>query len=571
MVVLIISIYLFLVFIFLLFAKGRQHSKRFLKNKYLRVSGLVLTNKKLFCSSHSTSFMLYKNMLSSLFIFKNVKWGEQCMQNLTNAGINSSLPIVKYEVYESNINFYKLYGFLKAIKNLDKKQVSFNLFVFVNQNKNIKNVEKLIKSFSLKNVFVRVYNCCEINYKLLASINTLNIYDTKKLNSNLNNNLDSNLNNNLKNNLNKNLNINLTNNFNNNVNKSLTIKKHKERRFLVNNLLSFNPNFLNLQEDFFVLYNNVPVGFDFAKYNNFVLSKKGNVNNINIVVKKTYNCENKLVIYNLSVSNLNSTMQTIILGCGKVFNKITTKNAIYGITNDMLRTKISNLLTGDSFCFYGNFENRTLQKDGFFCTKKINLKPNETYEIYFAVSQNFVDEKLNKLPQLIMQFNNAIGYFKSLNMPKVFCEDKTLNYLVNQFLIDKIINSKLQEPFKINADFNNLINLKFNPKYINKLLINKNLNSIFLLKKDYFLTYFNLLYFYFGMWQDKQGVSLNQDKSLFKNNASILLRFNKKVFTITLKNNNLKNEIGLNNIRYTNLNYLNFNENNLKPTIDLLF
>ena len=71
----------------------------------------------------------------------------------------------------------------------------------------------------------------------------------------------------------------------------------------------------------------------------------------------------------------------------------------------------------------------------------------------------------------------------------------------------------------------------------------KKLNSYFLIQKDYFKVYFNLLYYYFGMWQDKSGVNLNPDKSKLEDNCKISLNFDNKILKFRLRNSNLKNEI----------------------------
>lgn len=524
MVVLGICLYLFFIILGLL---ARRKAKKYCpKNKFIknlkRLSGLSISKSIFFGSTLSKEYLLFQKLCSGVFIFEKQQKFLECCQVFDRVGIDYFKPILKYEIYGKEIDLKEVFNKLKLIKNLDKKNVSFNLFIFFNNNNNFKPLAKLVKYFKFKCVNVKLYHCCEINYKLLSSINFFNI--------NLNNFcLDFNENNGMKNNSN-----------------SVNIKQNK-----INNLNLSKDKFKKVNGLFLVKDNDV-FEFDNFVYDSYYQSSFIENSNFKAEVSKTFDLENNCELFKVTIKNINSTIQTFNCCFGTIFENKTIKNNIYCVTQK--KEKLGVISFGEekkSTNLFG-FNNNFLEKDYLLAFKRIELKPKVEVEFYFAVfkSNKFLSE--NKQIKISQMFNDCWQQYSKIKSTKVLSKNKTLNYLVNEFLPKKIIENSICKGEET-QDLKWLIESNFNAKLLDKKLVIKNLNFIFLIKSDLFKTYFNLLYFYFGVWYSGKDLFLNDDKSLILSDVFVSCFKNDKIFKIEIVNKNTGNEVMVNKIKFSNL------------------
>lgn len=526
----ILGVLLYLIFISLiLFFSKRKTKDIILKNKK-RINNLVISKAKFFINKNN-AFYLYQSLLNGLVVFENLQKYNQLLKTFSDCGIDSSLPIYKLECYEKILNTQKLYKTLKDVKVLDNNKIEINFFVFYNNDKFLKPITKLIKYFCFKNIKVRIYNCVQIDYKLLSFINLLDLNTQNQI---LKNKINTHKKQELKNVL--------KNSFDNSVIKNLPTTKKIEGLFFYSNNSAFYENkyqFLNL------------TGQSFLTKNNF-----------EIKTNKAFNFNFSTTIYKVEVKNTLNTMQTLFCCFGTVFKNKTLKNSIYFVNKNKDRLSLINTLQNKNLCIIGNFEKHFCKKDYFYALKKLVLSPNQTQTFFFCVcsEKNILNGNLLNLTSNNLEnfYNTTLQDYSKINLPKILSQNKVLNYLINDCLPNKIISECILSNTKT-YDFDALLNKKFETSLIDKNVCNKNLKSYFLLSQNYFKVYFNLFYFYLGFWQGENGLNINKDKSYVLNTANVFIKNKLLPFKINVKNSNLKNEIEVNNVKFTNLNKLNIN------------
>ena len=469
-----------------------------------------------------------KYLSRGLYIFDKISDCKDCISYLRNAGIDEKLPIFKYEVYDKKVDYEKVYKLLSSAKILENKGMAFNLFLFFNDYSNFKPLNKLVKFFKFKKIFVRIYHCREIDFKLLATINKLDlslnsVKISKKVNGNKRIYFD----------------------------KSYFIKKD-----------AINGCYICLINETIV-----PNCFSYKNYESCcdIIVRGAKVN-----VIKRYNYKKDLEIFKINVRNLQSTMQNIEIRFGRIFDLKGAKNIYYCLNKGKDKVEIYNGLTDKNFVLLGKFNNYESYKNYVCFSKTIKLKSFESLEFYFAVSccKNIANYENINLENVFK--NNNLDYLE-IKTPNVVSKNKVLDYLINDYLISKIIENMVVNANCFDKDFLNLCNMNFDINLLDKSYTERKFNSYFLLQKDFFKAYFNLLYFYFGMWQDKIGININPDKSKLEDNCKVSLNFENKTLRFILKNKNLQNEIQLNNIKYTNLKHLNLLGDKFKGNMDLLY
>ena len=532
--------------------KSFNHAKQNIKIVKIKsknnIKSLRIIQQKFFYFKHGNLLKFFNLLSSGVYVFKNKSRKEEILSALTSSGINPFLPIFKCECYDSTLNLGKIYLTFKLAKGLDKMGFEFNLFLFINNPKHFKYLTKLINYFSFKNIKTKIYNCCEIGYKLLSAINFLN------LNPETNFNMQSKIE---------------MENYKNNI--SLYAKI--DGVYLTSN-----------QENF---------RFNMFKYNQYYLTdEKANLKFYS-TLSKTYDYKNKATLYKLKIKNLTSTTQTYKCCFGTVFGFEGCKNTFYCVDSKKTKTMVDcdfyvensscNYVKKASKCFNANKEKGIIllgefsclntYKNYFYCYKLLKVKPGQETTFYFAVGELNYFYSFDFIANLEQNFESVKNNFNNIKLPKVLSENKTLNYLINTFLPQKIIEQVVFKN-KFTADFNLMLNKNFSPALIDKNAIllknNKNFSSFFLIKDNFFKVYFNLLYFYFGIWQDKNGMYLNFDKSLIIKSGGIFLKQEKNKKYVSIKNLNLKNEVEINKIKYTNLNFLGFDFDK-KNNISLCF
>lgn len=541
-----------LISIFIFYFKGKFKTKvkakktKILKAVKNRLKGLRLFNGFLFTSNNSASFNFFKNLSSGLFVFENEKIFNDSKTLFFNSGLDLTLPVFKYEFYFDVKNYPKLqefYNTLKIIKRVDDKNISFNFLVFYNNPKNYKPLQKLIKHFKFNFVKTRLYNCCEIDYKLLSILNNL---DVNKKNNIIQKNKQIFFNNKLKRNINNNM--------------------------IKNKLKSVSDQPIG----FYLQKNTDKYYFESFKYSNYYESSFLEKNNFNAILNKTFNYKNNTQYFKLTIKNFTSTMQTYKVCFGIKLNTKTFKNTFYTVKQSSYKTcVINNFDEEKSINLIGNFKTQKLAEDYLLSSKNIKLKPFETINFYFALSKTGEYFSKEFLLNLDKSFENNWKNYSGLKLTKVLSPNKTLNYLLNEFLPQKIIEQTITNNC-VTPDFFSLQNKTFDRANIDKSLFQKilkncNFNLFFLIKNNLFKTYFNLLYFYLGIWQSSSGVYLNQDKSLIQNNSVVVCQTENDFFNLKISNTFNPLEVEINNIKFSNLKMLSYSMVQNKKDISLVF
>jgi len=126
-------------------------------------------------------------------------------------------------------------------------------------------------------------------------------------------------------------------------------------------------------------------------------------------------------------------------------------------------------------------------------------------------------------------------------------------------LPNRIIKNLILGISKSEDDFFSLLNKRLDLKLCNQKMVSSFVQKFFLSKANLYTIYFNLIFYYFGVYPTNIGVSFNSEKSLILDNASISFKVDNTPRILNLKNNSLKNEIKIDDVKYTNLDFLNFN------------
>ncbi len=528
MIILCIFLYIFFIFLSLYNFKGKKKKKVFVKKIKTRVISLILSKNKFFCSLNSFCFKTNNQLNRGFYIFDKISSCQNCLKILKDAGIDEKLPIYKYELYDKKINYELFYKFLVNVKRLDNQKISFNLFIFFDNYCNFKAIKKLVNYFKFKNVITRIYYSGEIDYKLLSVINFLNL--------------------------------------------NLQVDCKKQYKKGISNCFNYQP-FIKIDkiDGFYLEQNDKKILLNDYCYKDFYVYSSKENNHLYVNFFRTYNYEKDLNLCKVSIENSSSAMQSIKLCFGKSFLENNAKNAFYCLEKNKYRFNIYNGYTHKCFTFYSDDVKLEKFKNHIIFYKELKVKQNEKLDFFFAYSEFNKKQFIEKFDIKILFENNPLNYL-TIRTPKVISSNKMLNLLINEFLVNKIIEKVIVSGNCFDKDFLSLLSLKFNNSLLDKSFVEKKLSSFFLIKQDFFKTYFNLLYFYFGVWQDDSGVNLNPDKSKLEDNSVINLNFKNRFLSFKLKNKNLKNEIQVNNIKYSNLKYLNLEDNDkFTENIDLLY
>jgi len=521
MVIFLVVFYLLLCFIVMML-KRKKPKRKYIKSKNKRVLSFYAGKALFFCSRLSFEYLMLKKAYESQIFFKNDKDYLKIVLPLKNSGINFYNPVYKLECYK-DFDIVKIYLQMQQFKRLEDKGFDFNLFIFVDDYKNLKKLIKIKKTLGFKKADVRVFHCLEINFDLLCSINFLNLMQDKNLK-------------------NKKAKMGLL------KPKSVDIEDDLFFKNLEDNNLSF-------------CFNNNIFEIKNYQYKDYALNSCFECDYCKIDTFLSYNYKEKCKIFKIKTTNNIDKKISLKMCFGTIFNKKIPKNCLY-----VFKDAFDGFCFEDINCnkkFYMKAKNVNLQQNknkDIFITKDIKLDAFKTCYFYVAIfddRQNFECFK----GDLSKTFDDNSLNYNCLNLPVLFSSNEVLNKLVNTYLPQKIIKNFILNPKKYGNDFYSLLLCDFNPHLVNKDLVSGNLNKIFLLNKDLFCVYQNLLYFYAGFFANKNGINLNLDKSFLIEDTKVDFFNNKQKRTLFLKNNNLKDEFKINNRIYSNLNFLNLNDN----------
>ena len=499
MMVLIIILYLTFISLFLL---KKKKTKPCLKK--LKKVKLICGNFSFFCFK-SRAFELFNLLNSSTINFKSEWAFKKYVTPLNNVGIDYKKNIIKIEVYK-HFNWEDIKKELETLKNL-RNNISFYTLIFVDNIKNISLIQNFLNKINF-NLDTKIYYCLDVNYKLLSSINFFNVNYL-------------------------------------NYNSKSSINKQKFKNKQCNNLSSNNTNGFSLSNKFFTTFT-----FD----GNFLVSNLNN-NNLTCKLKKSVNYDLNLEIYNLKILN-SSNKKTINFCYTKNFNNLKEKNVNVLICNKS-GIYFENKNSLEKIIFSKFFNPPIFENNKIILTKKITLQKNEEKNFYFV---KFLKNQIPLKISLETLFLNTINMYKNLNKIKVLSTNKVLNNLINFALPKKMIEKFLNAPEQNYNKFANFLNFKYDENLVEKSLICVPFYNFNLINNNIYKVYFNLVFYYFGIWKTKNnGAILNQDKSLILENSKIFFNIdNNKKFLIKNKKENLNNEVKINNIVYSNLKFLNF-------------
>ena len=585
MIVFFVFFYLVLVFLYLaLFCKKPKQSEIILKNKDSRVF-VCKQACNFFCYKTSSEFKTYQLLINNVFIFKKHSDYQKYVNPLKKSGIDVNLPIFKIELYKNKLAI-SLLKQLNTLYNLDKQNVKLNLILFVDETAKIKKLNNILNLFNFKNIKVRVYHCLDVNFNLLASINYFNVSFNSK-----NNCLEK---------INKSSLVMQTAIKNIDAeNKDIENKKFKNNEIKINeiknNYTKTNENYTNkpslkhlngnLNEIREVEFNNDNQSFFYSEntffvksfyglnyfndfsYSNFCLTSNINQKKLSYMLQKTYDYKNCFETYLLKITNNSNTKLLVNYGFEtKKASKHQNDIVVFSYKNK--KTVFYDAYKNKFYYFYNAFKNIEIKQTSYKLYSIITIPPQSSVEIRFLASKtdNLLPDKLKELENINL-FEQSKKLYLKLNTTKVLSENKTINYLINEFLPNRIIKNFINQKPNSNNDFYSLINKIFKPNLINKNLVSSFPQKFFLATNNLYSVYFNLLYFYFGVFVGKTGFNFNTDKSLILNNSSLRFEVNETKKILNLKNQNLKNEIEINNIKYSNLDFLyyeNLNNDNLE-------
>ncbi|MBQ9792256.1 MAG: hypothetical protein IJW32_00730 [Clostridia bacterium] len=522
-----VLLYLIFISVFLFVFKNKNNKQIFIKNKK-RINNFVFTSNKFFINKNNI-YSLYQTLKGGLVIFDRVEKYQEALKTFSFCGLDILLPVYKYECYQKELNVKEFYKTLKLVKKLDSSGVEFNFFVFYNNDKFFKTIAKLIKYFNFKKVKTRIYNSCQIDYKLLSFINLFNLNPQTHM---------------------------------------LKVNTKNKREQLLNVLkntydiaLKQMPS-VQQQEGLFFYFNNQILKENEYVYSGFKKIENIEQNKIKININKTFNFKFLSNIYKIKITNTNNTMQSVYCCFGTVLKNKTLKNGIYLVNKNKNKITVIDSLQDKYLCLLGNFQKHFCQKNYFYAMHKLTIGANQ--EVEFCFMENNTNAQNNnallsvKKDALQEVFEKTLQDYTKIKFPKILSQNKVLNYLINDFLPNKIIVDAIVEG-RLTLDLDLFLNKKFDKNLIDKEVCNKNLKSYFLLNSNYFKVYFNLFYFYLGFWQREGGIYINQDKTFVLSSVNIST-FNKlSPFNINVQNKNMQNEIELNSVKFTNLKSLDIN------------
>lgn len=526
MVIFLICFYLSLCFIYLIF-KPKKKRLCFLaqRGKSKRVYKNFNKQILLFCSRSSLQFEIVQKCINCNIIFKKKVDYEKIILPLKNCGIDISKCIFKIEAYK-DFNTKAILSKLNTFKKLQNKGLGFNLFLFVDSYKNLKKFESIVNLLNFeKSCCVRVYHCLEIDYKILCAINFLNLFEVE--------------------------------------NSKLFACKMGNLKQL--NLTKQNLNIIKRSENnISILENENAYVFDNFEYKDFHFESNISNKNIEFKLVKTYDFKNNCSVFKLSVLNNLMTFYSFVLNIGTIFNKKTPKNKIYICDNKKGYIFIEDKNDNTNLNILGkDFKIVKTKNDDICVVNFCLLKPREVKDFYFSISEKKIEASCFRT------FEEVLIDYKKLNFVKIDTKNKSIDYLINSYLPQKIIKNFILNPLKNHFDFFSLLNNRFQPNLINKKNIDGNTSKFYLLNSNLFCIYQNLIYFYGGAFCSKGGVNLNLDKSLLYDNCSLNFTEGDLKKTVTFKKSNLSGEVKINNVIYSNLKYLNFD--NFKENVEIFY
>lgn len=506
MVTLVILIYLFVVSLYLFFGpaeKSNLHIK-------IRIKNLKCFNAKnnFFCSKQSKKYQIFKFLYANCVVFKTEKKFNKYCLPLKKVGIDYFKKIYKLELYK-NFNFKEKCKEINMLKQLSLLYNNFYTFIFVDNLKTLEQVNNYLNQINfLQNV--KVYYCLDVDYNLLSSINYFDV------------------------------------NLSNKSKNTFTVKGEDLGSIQNNN-------------GFFVGYKNCNRQLNF-KYNNNQLKSEEKLNNCFVTLTKVFNYNMQAEIYKLAVTNTSSKNINVKFGFANVWEKQDRGINIFYCKNKKMFFENKNL---NKWVMFAKFFSKVNITNGGVCfLKQLKLKGQESYNFYFIKFLN-INSFNNFNCNLVLSnlFEDTLKLYKNLFKIKVLSCNKNLNNLINIYLPNKIIEEQLLSKNNILCkNFNNLLFNNYSNNLVSKTLISVPISNFYLLKDNFFKVYFNLIFFYFGVWPSKNNsVVLNQDKSLILQNSTVVFNLQGKHFFVKHKKENLQNEVKINNITYSNLKMLNCN------------
>ena len=527
MVTIITLIYVF--FIALLLVIKKQINKEKLKNTVLKLKPCI-KSPIFFCSLKSVKHLVFSSLKQRIFVFKSKTQLNKYVNPLKNIGVDYKKPIYKLELYKT-FNWKEKEKEIEILKNFSAYGKEFYLFVFADKIENVNKVKNFLTKIDFnKNIFV--YFCLDINYKLLSSIN---YFDA----NNFNKSLCHEKNMGLKNSPNEALKFARVN----------SSKKHSVKNKA--NTSGFRGGF-NFELGSKIIFSN----FVFNE-NSLIFEKQ--IGGAKLALTSAYNYNLGLEIYKLNINSANQNLN-LKFCYFYPFSQIPNQNCL-----NILSTKHKNLFfqndNSNEFVLFSNFFTaHKLWKEGALFYKKIKVEQNKSATFYFVKYLNKNPQKDFSKSNLESLFESTLNLYKNLKKIRVLSCNKTLNYLINNLLPQKIIWEQLINSSEISEDFKNFVEFNYCENLVQKDLISVPLYKFNLINSNIFKVYFNLVYFYFGVWKTGENtLVLNQDKSLILKDASVVFSVEDKPFFVEHKKIDLENEVKINNVSYTNLKTLNCN------------
>lgn len=521
MVVLVIILYLLFVSLFLF---KKQKIKPKIKT-FKHVKGVNYC-KKYFCNK-GKSFKFYNFLLTSTINFKSEGDFKKFVLPLKKAGLDYTKNIIKIEIYK-NFNWEEKKKELLILKNF-RKTLNFYTLIFVDNSKNLDLVKSYLDKINFK-LDTKIYYCLDVDYKLLSSIN---FFDINFLN------------------------------YTNNLNYSRTFHFGKRNYKVKQNFLNTNTN---LPQGFSL--NFLPLD-KFSFKNTYMNSTLLN-NFFNCTLEKTFNYKLMAEIYFLKILNKSDSKKSFNFSYLKTFKE--DGNKYINVLNFKNGINFVNKNTNTKVMFSNFFTFVSVLNNSILLTKNIVLNGKEEKSFYFVKFLNNFNPIV--LPTKTL-FLNTKKLYDSVFKINVLSSDTNINNLINTILPQKIIEEVFINCNKGLKDFTRLLNLEYSENLVEKSLISVPISNFNLINKNFYSVYFNLIFFYFGIWKTQNNaVILNLDKSLILEDSKIFFKIeNDKTFLVKNKKENLKNEIKINNVNYTNLKFLNCNKFLCleKPEIEIVF
>jgi len=500
-----------------------------------------------FCSNFSTSKKIFDELKSNhTFLFDSEAKMMKYLDVLNRSGIDKNLAIYKFEYYKDK-NIEQLKRVVKAFCVLNKQGINFNLFVFVDSDKRYIEATKVLNVISTCKS-VKLFHCLDIDYKLLSAINYLNILSHNYLKFDNNPHLVSSdkMTDKTKKQLGKASNITSDSFFegdsamqNASCNFDINLSTYCAKSVDCSTLEKLK---IDLENDF--------------KYNKFYFSKEVFVNGNILEISKTFEMNQSAKLFSLGFKNKDTNSYCFDFDfdiCAKNFE---CKYVLCEKHKNKFFIKILDSNFAKTFCVALSLRTNTCI-DYFAKTLQLRAKTSSlSNRIFFGV---FVDKKKFfefDETKLENAFFDAKQNYNALKLPKVFSPNKTINYLVNVFLPNRIIKNFIEGLEGSQEEF-----LKLKSACVeveDKTLVESFVQKFFLAKSDLYHIYFNLLFYYFGVFATKKGIKINPDKSLIFDNSYMSVFWDTRHFLKIKNRKNNSQEFLVNTVSFSNLNFVQY-------------